>query len=81
MTEKPVVTYAELAAMSKEELNAQPCRCDLCRTCHGRGSVLDPHSDPWVNEYECTDCDGGITETCDRCSLLIEIEHDEEFSR
>ena len=80
--EKPTVTYAELASMSKKELNAQPCDCITCGTCHGTGRMRDQYSEPWVDEYQsCYDCDGGVTDTCDRCRLLIEIEHDEEFSR
>jgi hypothetical protein len=54
-----------------EKVRAEPCRCISCGTCGGTGYIpswdgLD--SDP------CEDCNQGISETCDRCTLLVDLE-------
>jgi DnaJ-class molecular chaperone len=58
-------------------LNAQPCQCVSCGTCRGSGHVWLPTRDVWPEDEisRCDDCDGsGITEQCDRCTALYELD-------
>jgi hypothetical protein len=66
--------YDDLCELSIDELNRQPCRCVSCSTCRGTGrlSMEDDYS------ISCDECDGGITETCDRCQLLSEYEQERD---
>lgn len=76
------MTYAELAAMSREELNRTPCECVSCDECRGTGVIrVDMFTggpDPGDDMYEldaCLNCHSrGTVETCDRCHLLDELD-------
>lgn len=63
---------------------AEPCRCVTCWDCKGSGSYWVDWRGHYVGnrgddldemEY-CDSCGGsGITETCDRCQLLDEMDN------
>lgn len=55
---------------------ARPCQCVRCGSCRGTGNVWRPTGGyPEEDIERCDDCDGsGITEQCDRCAEMDEIE-------
>jgi DnaJ-class molecular chaperone len=65
---------------ARSELLAQPCRCVSCPDCRGSGRTwFQTGGYPEEDVETCDYCSGsGITEQCDRCADLIEIEHDHD---
>ena len=75
--------------MSKEirraldELNKLPCKCVHCDYCNGTGNIrvgYDPmgrmcpaFGDDLDDLESCDQCNGGITETCERCMEMEEL--------
>lgn len=67
---------------------AEPCRCVPCGDCGGTGNVwfdfrgryLGNHRSDDLDDLEpCDSCGGsGITETCDRCQLLNDMDHEQD---
>ena len=61
------------------DLAGQPCTCVRCPDCLGNGNTRRSY-DSWP-EFELENCDtcggSGVTETCERCQWLEELEHDE----
>lgn len=62
-------TREAIAKVSKE-----PCRCVSCSMCNGTGRVR--YGDYMGESDPCEDCDNGITEVCERCQLMEELEHE-----
>lgn len=74
--------------MTAEQIQvaAEPCRCVRCADCGGRGSYwvdlrgryLGIHRSDDMDEMEtCESCGGsGIDDTCDRCQLLEDMDHE-----
>lgn len=57
-------------------LYAKPCECVRCGSCSG-GYNFDPFDYMSDGMELCMDCDGsGLTEECDRCMEITEIEND-----
>lgn len=55
---------------------AEPCHCTRCSMCRGSGRVYKGF---WDDAEPCEDCGGlGVTDSCDRCQLLAEMDHDDE---
>ena len=75
------MTYQELCSLSREGLIAAPCGCVSCATCRGTGDVWTPSpiNPPFDEPEPCSDCRGGITDICDRCQLLEEMDCDCEL--
>lgn len=69
-----------------KRVSAEPCRCVSCPDCGGKGSYAVDMRGRYVGPYltddlddleTCESCGGcGITETCDRCQLLEEMDHE-----
>ena len=56
---------------------AEPCLCVTCTYCNGTGYIRYTPLDQFNDETEpCDSCSGGVSEVCDRCQLLTEMEHD-----
>ncbi len=63
---------------TRAKLNAEPCHCERCDWCHGSGRFPDRESWSGLETEPCEECGGsGITETCDRCQLLIEMDYED----
>ena len=63
----------------KLRLEQEPCVCVRCPACHGKGTQrIDDWSQPEGYDLEtCAECQGaGITETCDRCHWLEDMDHE-----
>ena len=70
----------------REKVAAEPCRCVRCGACGESGTIwldvkgryLGNHrSDDLDDSEPCEDCGGrGIIETCARCQLLEEMDHE-----
>lgn len=58
-------------------LYAQPCKCVRCGTCGGSGNIWVEYLG--VDELErCPDdCENGLSEVCDRCMDIEELEREE----
>ncbi len=59
---------------------ANKCECVKCDTCKGFGTIHDPFDyGPYSGIDEtCDDCGGsGLTEMCDYCMDVMEMEQDE----
>lgn len=59
---------------ARKSLADEPCTCELCHVCRGRGRIDNKR---WVNDDDetCWECGGsGIEDICDRCALLDEID-------
>lgn len=74
---------------ARAKVAAEPCCCVSCGDCGGSGNVwfsfggkeyLGSHRCDDLDEMEtCDTCGGsGITETCDRCQLLTDMDHEDE---
>ncbi len=64
-----------------KKVASEPCRCVRCTFCNGKGfsSSYERNQFDW-NAETCEECGGsGIVETCDRCQLLEEMDHDESL--
>lgn len=62
---------------ARDKVAAEPCLCILCANCNGTGSIRYSTNQFDEDETEpCDDCHGGITDVCDRCQLLEEMEHE-----
>lgn len=69
-----------------EKLEKEPCRCVRCAECGGSGNVWISMDGKYVGKHRsddlddmepCDECGGsGITETCERCQLLRDADHD-----
>jgi hypothetical protein len=59
-----------------------PCKCIWCPECGGAGEVWEDWED-WAFEPKhlepCDYCNAGVSETCDRCREIDELESDEEY--
>ena len=56
---------------------SEPCRCVTCGSCNGTGHIRYSNNQFDLDDTEpCDDCSGGISETCDRCQLLREMDFD-----
>ena len=51
-----------------DDLNKKPCTCVPCGYCNGTGNIQES----WDLET-CEQCDGGISEVCERCLELDEL--------
>jgi DnaJ-class molecular chaperone len=63
--------------MFPEALLKQPCKCVYCADCRGQGEIRVRMSDIYNDDdfLRCDTCSGhGITEQCDRCHMMDEIE-------
>jgi hypothetical protein len=66
------------------KVEKEPCRCIRCDMCAGQGNCRVDFDgrptdglDDLYNLETCEDCGGsGITDTCDRCSLLADLERE-----
>ena len=68
-----------------DELNKKPCQCVFCGSCGGSGNIavnydglgriesFGAHDDSFDLE-PCEECHSGITETCQRCQEIEELE-------
>lgn len=57
---------------------ADRCECVRCDTCKGLGDIDDLMDYSGRYPYPCDDCEGsGITEMCDYCMDVMEIEQNE----
>ena len=58
-----------------DDLKKRPCTCVLCGDCNGTGDIqVDDKFQPEGWDLEtCEQCDGGISEVCERCLELDEI--------
>jgi DnaJ-class molecular chaperone len=65
--------------MKKDELQKEPCRCETCSACRGEGAYkIDDRSQPEGFDLEfCDYCSGGVSEVCDRCQAMEDLEHQE----
>lgn len=69
-------------------LNKQPCQCVHCDWCHGTGNIRVSYDAPGrmsegfgddMDDLEpCDQCHGGITEVCDRCREMEELDQQRE---
>lgn len=68
-----------MADSAKKLIEAEPCTCVSCGMCGGSGNIRFDDPDSPFDELEtCDECWGsGITEPCDRCQLLTDMEYDE----
>lgn len=66
--------------MTSAELMARPCGCVRCGGCGGSGRMTVPALGYPEDDLEsCDECRGiGLSEVCDRCNDLEELEHDEQ---
>lgn len=78
---KPETQTEDWMQAEIDRLCKLPCACVSCGTCFGRGNTSFFHLG--VEEMEpCEDCDGhGITDECDRCREITELEIDQSASR
>ncbi len=68
-------------------VSAEPCHCVRCGEYNGTGNIWrdiggkylgDGRSDDLDQMESCENCGGsGITQTCDRCQLLSDMDHEE----
>ena len=63
----------EMARLEKE-----PCECVTCHDCSGKGYITYSSLlyDPGDNDTEPCDCSGGISQVCQRCSELRDLDED-----
>lgn len=71
------MTYSVLSLLTPDELRRAPCTCIWCNECRGTGTIwVEGHLNAPFDEPEsCDHCRGrGLSELCDRCSLLDALE-------
>jgi len=66
-----------LSALRREidKLKELPCACVFCGSCNGSGHIqADDNSQPegWSLET-CEECNGGVSEVCERCLEIEEL--------
>jgi len=67
----PIKTKSE----ARKKVEAEPCHCSRCVNCGGAGSIRYSNKQFDEDDTEpCEDCNGGISEVCDRCRLLEEMD-------
>lgn len=54
------------------EVSKLPCKCIVCPDCRGTGTIK--YSFDGLREPENCDCSNGVSEICDRCKLLEEMD-------
>ena len=73
-------TWPDEASIRREmdRLEKEVCECVTCGDCNGKGYICYSHSlyDPGDNDAEPCDCAGGISQTCQRCSELRDLDED-----
>ena len=59
---------------TRDKVAAEPCRCVRCVMCSGTGKI---RVDNWsgYDTEPCDDCDNGISEACDRCRYLSDLDY------
>lgn len=58
-----------------EKVSAEPCRCVICDSCNGKGYLRYSNNQFDDDDTEpCDDCSCGISQVCDRCQLLEEMD-------
>lgn len=67
-------------SLTRESVSKEPCHCVSCDMCGGTGR----EESRW--DFGCSDpCEecggGGITDLCERCQLLTDMDYDEEEER
>lgn len=72
----------------REQVSSEKCACVRCSFCGGSGQewysisgkfLGGRHSDDLDASEPCEECGGtGIVETCDRCTLLTDLDHEDE---
>lgn len=68
-----------MSSAAVEQVSKDLCRCVRCGECRGQGNVRAELNLADFDLETCEGCGGsGITEVCDRCQLLGELEHDDE---
>ena len=59
----------------RDRVNAEPCECVSCSFCGGSGR--DRCGDYMGSSEPCEECGGsGITEACDRCRYLEDLDRE-----
>jgi DnaJ-class molecular chaperone len=71
------MTTAELIRSQIKQVSQEPCACVICPDCKGSGNIRveDPMNMPFDDLEPCDYCHGGISETCDRCQLLNDLDY------
>lgn len=68
-----------MKSLRREAIEQEPCRCERCLVCGGRGTMIGSMSEGFRDDDECFSCNGvGVIEVCDRCHLLEEMDQDGE---
>ncbi len=71
----------------RKQLEAEKCTCEYCPTCNGTGNVWYDFAGRYLGNSRCDDldsmescdeCRGGITDVCERCQMLEDLDHDED---
>ena len=61
-------------------LYSLPCKCIFCTECGGDGEVWTSFDEGFCVDLEpCDYCNAGVSEMCDRCREIDELESDEEY--
>ena len=57
-----------------KRVSAEKCHCVSCCMCNGTGRI---RFDDYTGDSEpCEDCDNGVSQVCDRCTLLTDLDHE-----
>ena len=74
--------------MIHQKVETETCCCVRCGDCNGSGTVWFDWRGQYLGNSRCDDLDelehceqcggSGITETCDRCQLLEEMDHEDD---
>ncbi len=71
----------------RKQLESEPCTCVKCTACNGTGTYWMTAGGRYLGSARCDDldelelcefCDHGYTETCGRCQMLADLDHEEE---
>ena len=66
--------------LTRDKVEAEPCECVYCSMCSGTGR--ERCGDYMGDSDPCEDCGGsGISEACERCRYLQEMDWDESELR
>ena len=68
-----------MASQLYEALKKEPCKCVRCDFCRGSGRMtVESLGYPEDDLESCDECHGsGLSEVCERCQEMQEIEYDE----